>query len=171
MLQLQCFVHWTLQRRHGRYDMDVVRLLDSLSPHQHLHVRPPSPLDVEGATADYRDARAEMGSMAPTVGGQYHWVSEFAPRDYQKFISYLMGWLCVLAWQVGCTSGAYLVGTQIQGLIVLNNPDYVFEQWHGTCLTIAVFAAAILFNTVSSCLDGGIPVGTAKGAAHPGHGF
>ncbi|KAL2289512.1 hypothetical protein FJTKL_01782 [Diaporthe vaccinii] len=43
---------------------------------------------------------AEMGSMMPTVGGQYHWVSEFAPRDYQKFISYLMGWLCVLGWQV-----------------------------------------------------------------------
>lgn len=95
------------------------------------------------------ETRAEMGSMAPTVGGQYHWVSEFAPRNHQKFISYLMGWLCVLAWQVGCTSGAYLVGTQIQGLIVLNNPDYVYERWHGTLLTIAVCAAAILFNTVS----------------------
>lgn len=92
-----------------------------------------------------------MGSMAPTVGGQYHWVSEFAPRDYQKSISYLMGWLCVLGWQVGCTSGAYLVGTQIQGLIVLNNPDYVYERWHGTLLTMAVSAAAILFNTVRPC--------------------
>ncbi|KAG6365774.1 hypothetical protein INS49_007385 [Diaporthe citri] len=91
---------------------------------------------------------AEMGSMMPTVGGQYHWVSEFAPRDYQKFISYLMGWLCVLGWQVGCTSGAYLVGTQIQGLIALNNPAYSYERWHGTLLTIAVSAFAILFNTV-----------------------
>jgi choline transport protein len=27
---------------------------------------------------------AEMGSMAPTSGGQYHWVSEFAPAAYQK---------------------------------------------------------------------------------------
>ena len=107
-----------------------------------------------------------MGSMMPTVGGQYvchhvqvintqplttfryHWVSEFAPRDYQKFISYLMGWLCVLGWQVGCTSGAYLVGTQIQGLIALNNPGYSYERWHGTLLTIAVSGFAILFNTV-----------------------
>jgi len=27
---------------------------------------------------------AEMASMAPTSGGQYHWVSEFAPRNLQK---------------------------------------------------------------------------------------
>jgi choline transport protein len=26
---------------------------------------------------------AEMAAMAPTAGGQYHWVSEFAPREYQ----------------------------------------------------------------------------------------
>ncbi|KAI9866914.1 MAG: hypothetical protein M1823_009143, partial [Watsoniomyces obsoletus] len=32
---------------------------------------------------------AEMASMAPTAGGQYHWVSEFAPEKYQKILSYL----------------------------------------------------------------------------------
>ncbi|KAH2212164.1 hypothetical protein KXV58_009486, partial [Aspergillus fumigatus] len=31
----------------------------------------------------------EMASMAPTSGGQYHWVSEFAPRRAQKFLSYI----------------------------------------------------------------------------------
>ncbi|KAL8704261.1 MAG: hypothetical protein Q9201_002570 [Fulgogasparrea decipioides] len=34
---------------------------------------------------------AEMASMAPTAGGQYHWVSEFAPPRYQKFLSYIVG--------------------------------------------------------------------------------
>lgn len=34
---------------------------------------------------------AEMTSMAPTAGGQYHWVSEFAPRNYQKILSYVSG--------------------------------------------------------------------------------
>ncbi|RMZ79177.1 hypothetical protein DV738_g3462, partial [Chaetothyriales sp. CBS 135597] len=28
---------------------------------------------------------------APTAGGQYHWVSEFAPRKYQKLLSYVSG--------------------------------------------------------------------------------
>lgn len=28
---------------------------------------------------------------APTSGGQYHWVSEFAPRSSQNFVSYIVG--------------------------------------------------------------------------------
>lgn len=28
---------------------------------------------------------------APTAGGQYHWVSEFAPTSLQKPLSYLIG--------------------------------------------------------------------------------
>lgn len=35
----------------------------------------------------------------------------------------------------------------IQGLIVLNNPDYVPERWQGTLLFYAVIAAALIFNT------------------------
>lgn len=59
-----------------------------------------------------------------------------------------MGWLCVLGWQTSCASTAYVAGTQIQGLIVLNNPDYVPQKWHGTLLTMAVAAFSVTFNTV-----------------------
>lgn len=48
---------------------------------------------------------AEMASMAPTAGGQYHWVSEFAPKSTQRFLSYMTGWLCVSGQKVeriGC---------------------------------------------------------------------
>lgn len=90
---------------------------------------------------------AEMGSMAPTSGGQYHWISEFAPPQYQKFLSYLIGWLCVLGWQTGAANTAFLAGTQIQGLIALNVPDYGFEAWHGTLLVFAVSAFNVVFNT------------------------
>lgn len=85
---------------------------------------------------------------APTSGGQYHWVSEFAPRQHQKFLSYVMGWICVLGWQALCASTAYISGTMIQGLIVLNNWDtYIPERWHGTLLTMAVAAFSVVFNT------------------------
>lgn len=43
-----------------------------------------------------------------------------------------------------------MTGTIIQGLIALNNPEYVFQRWHGTLLTIAVIAFSVLFNTVLS---------------------
>lgn len=34
---------------------------------------------------------AEMASMAPIAGAQYHWVSEFAPESLQKVLSYFTG--------------------------------------------------------------------------------
>lgn len=85
--------------------------------------------------------------MAPTAGGQYHWVSEFSPRSCQKFLSYIVGWISVLGWQSGLASIAFIAGTLIQGLIVLNNPSYIYERWHGTLLVIALAAFAVLFNS------------------------
>lgn len=36
---------------------------------------------------------AEMASMAPIAGAQYHWVSEFAPDSMQRGLSYLTGFV------------------------------------------------------------------------------
>lgn len=44
---------------------------------------------------------AEMASMAPTAGGQYHWVSEFAPPSIEKQLSYVVGWSSWLGWVTG----------------------------------------------------------------------
>lgn len=38
---------------------------------------------------------AEMASMAPTAGAQYHWVSEFAPENCQRILSYITGYVSV----------------------------------------------------------------------------
>lgn len=38
---------------------------------------------------------AEMASMAPIAGAQYHWVSEFAPERWQRSLSYITGYLCL----------------------------------------------------------------------------
>ncbi|KAK3066800.1 hypothetical protein LTR53_016701 [Teratosphaeriaceae sp. CCFEE 6253] len=70
---------------------------------------------------------AEMGSMAPTSGGQYRWLG-------------------VLGWQTGVAFSGFLVGTQIQGLLALNYDWYVYERWHGTLLILAMLLLAVLFN-------------------------
>ncbi|RMZ85432.1 hypothetical protein DV737_g752, partial [Chaetothyriales sp. CBS 132003] len=89
---------------------------------------------------------AEMASMAPTSGGQYHWVSEFAPRSAQKLLSFFIGWLGILGYQVGTTIGAYVAGTFIQGIIVLNYDNYVYQRWHGTLIAIAITILVAIFN-------------------------
>jgi len=89
---------------------------------------------------------AEMASMAPTSGGQYHWVSEFAPRRYQKFLSYMSGWLATTSWQAGSAGGSFLIGTIIQGIIIAYNPNYNPTKWQGTLFVFAVAAVAGIIN-------------------------
>ncbi|EEA19151.1 GABA permease, putative [Talaromyces marneffei ATCC 18224] len=95
---------------------------------------------------------SEMASMAPTSGGQYHWVSEFSPPRYQKFLSYVTGWISVLAWQAGSASGSFLTGTIIQGLISIRNPDYTAENWQGTLFVFAMILVIYFFNVYASSL-------------------
>ncbi|RDW71023.1 hypothetical protein BP6252_07586 [Coleophoma cylindrospora] len=93
---------------------------------------------------------AEMASMAPTSGGQYHWVSEFAPPRFQRFLSYVTGWMSVCSWQAGNASGSYLTGTIIQALLAINDSSYQptnFQyQWQGTLFMFAMVLVLFLFN-------------------------
>jgi len=46
---------------------------------------------------------------APTSGGQYHWVSEFAPRRFQRLMSYMTGWV----WLQSCNSNVSVANFDI----------------------------------------------------------
>lgn len=108
---------------------------------------------------------AEMASMAPTSGGQYReywsllanihaitynvitdWVSEFAPPNYQKLLSYFTGWMSVMSWQAGAASGPFLVGTMIQSLIFVNKESYEGTNWQGTLMVWAITFIVYLGN-------------------------
>ena len=89
---------------------------------------------------------AEMASMAPTAGGQYHWVSEFAPRRYQKFLSYLTGWLSVLFWQAGLATSNIAAGNTLETLVSLYNPDYDFLPWRSTLMTIPPLVVLLIWG-------------------------
>lgn len=45
---------------------------------------------------------------------------------------------------------AFLLGTQIQGLVILNDPLYVPQQWHGTLLGWAVLAVPVFCNVFTT---------------------
>lgn len=50
--------------------------------------------------------------------------------------------------QVACAATSYISGTTFQGLIVVNNENYVYKNWHGNLIAIAVALFSVLFNTV-----------------------
>lgn len=58
------------------------------------------------------------------------------------------GWLTAIGWQVYNASVCFLVGTMVQGLIVLNDPTYIYKRWHGTLLSMSTTVFCISFNTV-----------------------
>ncbi|EEP80630.1 predicted protein [Uncinocarpus reesii 1704] len=88
--------------------------------------------------------------VSPTSGGQYHWVSEYASPRFQKFLSYITGWLSVLGWQAAFASITFLCGTLIQGFIAANSESYTPERWHGTLLTFAIALLSTFINTYAA---------------------
>lgn len=58
------------------------------------------------------------------------------------------GWLTTIAWIATVAAECYIAGTMIQGLIVLNYPEYVFNPLHGTLLSWASIVVAIFTNAV-----------------------
>lgn len=91
---------------------------------------------------------AEMASIAPTSGGQYHWVSEFSPIRHQKVFSYTTGWFALLGWQTSLVGTAYAAAQQFEAMVALNDSTYVPQGWHGCLFTIGLTIAAIFFNTI-----------------------
>lgn len=90
---------------------------------------------------------AEMASMSPTSGGQYHWVALLAPRRYSILFSWFAGWITAFTRIAVTASVAFLAATMIQGLIILNYPDtYVPQQWHGTLMYWAVTLVIVCVN-------------------------
>ncbi|KAK3116738.1 hypothetical protein LTR53_002571 [Teratosphaeriaceae sp. CCFEE 6253] len=91
---------------------------------------------------------SELASMAPIAGGQYYWVYMLAPPKYKTVCSYAIGWLTSLAWIATVATETLFAGTMIQGVIILDNPDYKDKAWQGTLLTWAVITGCILINVL-----------------------
>ena len=93
--QSKGFVNTKVQREHLWFDcrrfwwVDLVLYwrLHRIRLCIRVHVR--TGFDV--STSSHITLPSNSDCRAPTSGGQYHWVSEFAPREYQKFLSYITG--------------------------------------------------------------------------------
>ncbi|KAI0120315.1 amino acid/polyamine transporter I [Hypoxylon sp. NC0597] len=93
---------------------------------------------------------SELASMAPTAGGQYHWVAMLAPDSSRHFLSYIAGWMTFAGWQATTASAAYLTGTLLQGVIIMIKSDYVPQPWQAMLFFWAVLAFAVFINTAAS---------------------
>lgn len=95
---------------------------------------------------------AEMASMYPTSGGQYHWTAVLAPLSQKVFLSWFTGWIAVGGWIANTAAGAFFAATMIQGILVQNDPSYGYHRWHGTLLMFAVMLIVFLVNSIGTKL-------------------
>ncbi|KAL2424387.1 Choline transport protein [Exophiala dermatitidis] len=90
---------------------------------------------------------AEMASISPIAGAQYHWSAEHSPLKWRALISYIQGWITITGWVAAVASVCYLIATMIQGLAILNYSGYEAKRWHATLMMIAFAGVAALGNT------------------------
>lgn len=58
----------------------------------------------------------------------------------------MQGWLTTFAWNAACALNPYLMGSMIQGCILLCDETYVPQGWHTTLLAYASMALPIFCN-------------------------
>ena len=71
-----------------------------------------------------------------------------APPKYQKFLSYTVGYLCILGWHASLAGTCYAAGQQIQAIIVLTDSSYTIHPWQTSLFAWAVVVISIFVNTV-----------------------
>ena len=92
-----------------------------------------------------RESKTQWRSRSESTANRC--VSPFqAPASCQRYLSYMTGWLCFTGWQSAITGIGFLVAGIIQGLIILNDANYVPEPYHATLMTIAVVLFCVFVN-------------------------
>ncbi|CAC9889841.1 unnamed protein product, partial [Aureobasidium pullulans] len=84
--------------------------------------------------------------LVPSSGGQYVWVSEFADKRCQSFLSYIAGYMTLIGWQCGNASGIFLTGSLIQCIITIYRPENGAIMWQTVVFLLPCVAFVILVN-------------------------
>ncbi|KAF2167149.1 hypothetical protein M409DRAFT_66198 [Zasmidium cellare ATCC 36951] len=72
---------------------------------------------------------AELASVYPTAGGQYHYASILAPAGWERGLSYTAGLVTVFSWIGICAAIAMIPSQYITALASVYHPTYVAQRW------------------------------------------
>ncbi|KAJ5141214.1 hypothetical protein N7526_002209 [Penicillium atrosanguineum] len=105
---------------------------------------------------------AELASVYPTAGGQYHWTSILAPKSVNRALvshsrqemfsfadqmqSYCCGMTNVFSWIAICTGIAIIPAQLIVGIALFYNPTYTPQAWHYFLIYQAINGLVLLYN-------------------------
>ncbi|KIY02165.1 uncharacterized protein Z520_02303 [Fonsecaea multimorphosa CBS 102226] len=90
---------------------------------------------------------AELASVYPTAGGQYHFASILAPKKIKQGVSYACGLLSIFSWIAIGAAVTIIPAQQIMALVAALNPGFETKQWH-VFLIYQAMALFVLFNNL-----------------------
>ncbi|KAF5494883.1 Choline transport protein [Colletotrichum siamense] len=73
---------------------------------------------------------AEIASVYPTAGGQYHWTSILAPERSSRVLSYCCGSVNFLGWIANGAGFVIQMPVMVLSLASYLDPRYIPETWH-----------------------------------------
>lgn len=89
---------------------------------------------------------AELASVRPVAGAQYHWTFDHAPAAARRFLAWVQGWVTWVGY-VATLAGALNQTTAIaEGLVLLRSPGYRLVGWHTTLITVVMLVCLTLVN-------------------------
>jgi len=89
---------------------------------------------------------AEICSVYPTNGGQYHWTAVLSSPRYARSLSFICGWINVAGWWALTASAGSLQGQLIIGIISFSYPLYEPQPWHIVLIYVIDTVVALLIN-------------------------
>jgi choline transport protein len=89
---------------------------------------------------------AELASVYPTAGGQYHFTSVLAPKRFSKALSYCCGLLAAFSWIVTVASVTIILAQVLLAIIIQYTDSYTPETWHYFLVYQAVNALILVYN-------------------------
>ena len=91
---------------------------------------------------------AELASVYPTAGGQYHFTSILAPKRYSKGLSYTCGLIAMFSWIVATASVAVLLAQMLLAVALNYHDSYELKSWHTFLVYMAFNTFAAIYNLV-----------------------
>lgn len=88
---------------------------------------------------------AELASVYPTAGGQYHFTSILAPQRFNRSLAYICGMIATISWAINAASVAMIASQFITAFPQYFN-HYQPQNWHLFLIYQALNLLALFYN-------------------------
>lgn len=92
---------------------------------------------------------AEMSSVQPIAGAQYHWTWLLAPPKHRRFITWIQGWITWFSWISLLCSVVNVAANITTTLVSISYPDWYAQGWH---TLLIMYAYLIVLGAINMYL-------------------